>query len=541
VVVELAAYLDHWSGVRREARLPAAWRKPLDVARAADADDYRNRLRGLVAAEHLKAQAAKLKALADEPQAAELPAATAVLLAGALEAVRHREAAVGLLRQAVERHPDDVWVNFALADELNRIRPPVPEEAVRYYTAARALRPETAHDLAHVLDRIGRCDQALAIFRGQAARRPDARNLRCFGTCLMHLGLAGEAREVLGRAVLAYRDAIRLKPDDARAHYNLGVALWKLGRLAEAEAKYRMAIRLLPDYPDVHLSLADVLADLGRLAEAEAEYRTAIRLRPEHDLAYYNLGTVLEARGRSDGAQAAYREALQRNPEFPDAHCNLGLLLRRSGRYAEALQELRRGHELGTRRADWRYPSGQWVREAERMVAFDARLPAVLRGEDHPADAAERVIFARLAYERKFCAAAARLYAEAFRVDPKLADDRRAGHAYNAACSAALAGCGQGKDDPRPDDTTRAKLRRQALDWLRDELASWSKLLDDGAPDAHARVQQELAHWKADPDLAGLHDPAALAKLPEDEQRACQVLWSAVEAVLAKARGRTSR
>src|SRR5262249_20148243 len=77
-VVELAAYLDHWSGVRREARLPAAWRKPLDVARAADADDYRNRLRGLVAAEDLKAQAAKLKALADEPQAARLPAATAV-------------------------------------------------------------------------------------------------------------------------------------------------------------------------------------------------------------------------------------------------------------------------------------------------------------------------------------------------------------------------------------------------------------------------------------------------------------------------------
>ena len=149
--------------------------------------------------------------------------------------------------------------------------------------------------------------------------------------------------------------------------------------------------------------------------------------------------------------------------------------------------------------------------------------------------------FAELCYFRKLHAAAARLYAEAFRVDPKLADDRRAGHAYNAACSAALAGCGQGKDDPRPDDPTRAKLRGQALGWLRDELAAWSKLLDDGAPDARAQVQQALAHWKADPDLAGLRDPTALTKLPEDDQRACQVLWSAVEVVLAKARGRTSR
>jgi tetratricopeptide (TPR) repeat protein len=541
VVVELAAYLDHWSGVRRQARPQAAWRKPLDVARAADADDYRNRLRTLLAADDLKAQAAQLKALADEPQAAKLPAATAVLLAAALEAVRDREAAVGLLRQSVERRPDDVWVNFALAEELNRVRPPVREEAVRYYTAARALRPETAHHLAHMLDIIGRADQAQAIFRGEVARRPDARNLRCFGTCLLKTGRVDEARAVLGRAVLAYRDRLRLKPDDVRAHYNLGVALKDLGQLAGAEAECRTAVRLQPDFAEAHFTLADALADRGRLAEAEAEYRTLIRLQPEFaDAAYYNLGTVLEAQGKLDDAQAAYREALRLCPEFPEAHCNLGSLLLRSGRYAEALEERRRGHELGTRRAEWRYPSEEWVREAERMVALDARLPAVLKGDDHPGNAAERVTFAQLGYFRALHAAAARLYAEAFRADPRLVDDRRAVHAYNAACAAALAGCGQGRDDPRPDDPTRARLRGQARDWLRNELAAWSKLLNDSAPDARAQVQQALAHWKDDPDLAGLRDPTALAKLPEDEQRACQALWSAVEAVLAKARGRTS-
>jgi serine/threonine-protein kinase len=542
VVVELAAYLDHWSAVRRQARPPAAWRKPLDVARAADRDAYRNRLRALLAAEDLKAQAAQLKALAEEPQAAELPAATAVLLAGALEAVRVREAAVGLLRQAVERRPDDVWVNFALAEELNRIRPPVREEAVRYYTAARALRPETVHHLAHMLDMIGRADQAEAIFRGEVARRPDARNLRCFGTCLMHLGRTDEAREILGRAVRALRDAIRLKPDDARAHYNLGVALWQLGDLAGAETECGTAVRLHPDYAEAHFTLADVLADLGRFAEAEAEYRTAIRTQPEFvDAAYYNLGTVLSAQGRPDETQAAYREALRLNPEFPEAHCNLGRLLLHSGRFTEALEELRRGHELGTRRADWRYPSGQWVREAEQILALDARLPAVLKGNVHPAGTAERVAFARICYLRKLHATAARLYAEAFQADPGLVNDRRPVHAYNAACSAALAGCGHGTDDPPPDATIRSKLRGQALDWLRDELAAWSKLLDDGALDARTQVQQALAHWKDDRDLAGLRDPAALAQLPADEQRACQVLWSAVEAVLAKVRGRTSR
>jgi hypothetical protein len=47
---------------------------------------------------------------------------------------------------------------------------------------------------------------------------------------------------------------------------------------------------------------------------------------------------------------------------------------------------------------------------------------------------------------------------------------------------------------------------------------------------------QTLQHWKAVPDLAGLRDETALAKLPEDEQRACRALWAEVEALLKKAR-----
>ena len=42
-----------------------------------------------------------------------------------------------------------------------------------------APRPETAHDLAHMLERIGRGDEAQVIFRDEVARSPDGRNLRC--------------------------------------------------------------------------------------------------------------------------------------------------------------------------------------------------------------------------------------------------------------------------------------------------------------------------------------------------------------------------
>jgi hypothetical protein len=46
-----------------------------------------------------------------------------------------------------------------------------------------------------------------------------------------------------------------------------------------------------------------------------------------------------------------------------------------------------------------------------------------------------------------------------------------------------------------------------------------------------------LRHWKADPDLAGLRDPEALAKLPADEQQACRKLWADLDALLARLEG----
>ena len=63
---------------------------------------------------------------------------------------------MALLRPAVGRHPGDVWVNYYLARALDEPAPSAREEAARYYTAARALRPETAHELAHLLERMGR-------------------------------------------------------------------------------------------------------------------------------------------------------------------------------------------------------------------------------------------------------------------------------------------------------------------------------------------------------------------------------------------------
>src|SRR5262249_9786421 len=138
------------------------------------------------------------------------------------------------------------------------VSPPAREEAVRYYTAARALRPETAHQLAHLLDLMGRVEETQAVFADLVARRPDdARNLACYGRFLKDRGRR-EATPVRDQAVAAGRRALRARSDDALAHNSLGIALQAQGKKEEAAAEYRAASRLKPDFlPNlVHLSNA---------------------------------------------------------------------------------------------------------------------------------------------------------------------------------------------------------------------------------------------------------------------------------------------
>ena len=291
-----------------------------------------------------------------------------------------------------------------------------------------------------------------------------------------------------------------------------------------------------PTSPRPTCNLGNALAGQGKLDEAIAEYREAIRLKPDYALAHNNLGLILGLQGKLDESIAEHREAIRLEPDLADAYCNLGLALRQLGRDGEALGYLRKGHELGSRLPGWGHPSAQWVRDCERKVALTTRLPAMLSGSDKPKDNVEKIAFAQIYYDKALYAASARLWTEALKTDPTLADDRESQHRYNAACAAALAACGKGKDDPRPNDEVRMRLRQQALDWIEAELSLWTKLLESEASTNRSAIAETLAHWKKDTDLAGVREPEALAKLPAEEPKAWKALWSDVDALLEKAR-----
>ena len=300
----------------------------------------------MLESQDLKAQLPALRGLAADPHAGELPPASATLLAGAIVSAGDLKLAVDLLEKSVERHPSDLWVNFDLAADLTSLVPARIDEAIRYFTVARALRPTAAHALGT------RARPGAAPRGGRHLPRPGAPPARCGRPCLClasvleSLGEAGEARAARERAAAGFRRAVAARPDDAANHYNLASALMGLGRTDEAIAASREAIRLRPDLAMAWSQLGVLLTDTRRGKEAEAALREALRLEPGHLMARGNLATQLQYQGRLVEAIAEFRDLIRQAPHMAMLHFNLGNALWKHGDLDEAAARMREALRL---------------------------------------------------------------------------------------------------------------------------------------------------------------------------------------------------
>ena len=471
-----------------------------------------------------------------------------------------------LLELIRRERPGDFWTNHSLAEAFEFGRPRRLDEAVRYYSVASALRPGSASILVNLgtaLRLNGDPDGAIAAQREAIRLRPDLADA--------HIGLGNALADKgdFDGSIRALREAIRLRPDSGMAYNNLGNALGSRKDLEGALAAYREsarlgysighyslgcalrnkpdldgsvkslreACRLMPEFWKARYMLGNVLMDRQDWAGAIEAYRESLRLNPHDSPVNYLLGNCLRNQGLLDEAVAAFRESLRVWPDNAEAHCNLGLVLMRQGFATEALKHLERGHELGSMNPQWSYPSAEWVANGRRAVALEAKVSAIRKGEAGPIDPSEALTLAEFCYDRKLFATSARLLAKVFDDRPDLASNLGAGHRYNAARTASLAGSGQGKDDPSPSEDDRRRLRDQARGWLRADLVAMGKLLDGGNPSIRPTIVRAMDHWKRDPDLAGIRDEAIIATLPEAERQDGRSLWLEVEALRIKAVG----
>jgi tetratricopeptide (TPR) repeat protein len=338
-----AAVLDDWAAVRRDRRKdhPGAARLSA-AARLADPNPWRNRLRDALDTADQAARRTALLALARSAETEALPAVNFDLLDNGLAEAGARAEAASVLRRGRRIHADDVWLNFDLARTLATLAR--REEAIRYYTAVRALRPDSAHELAHALKNRGESEEGIAVFRDLVRLRPaDGRRL---GDALQDRGLAVEARQLLTEAVAVLQRTIAARPDDLYAHVQLGNALSSLGRLEEALAMYPKAVSIEPGSSLALVSLGKVLESLKRYDEAVGTYRESLRFEPDDTSALLALGRTLSLMGSFDEGIATLRQAVRIAPDDGMCHNALGWALTNNVRPQEALPEAREGVRL---------------------------------------------------------------------------------------------------------------------------------------------------------------------------------------------------
>ena len=169
-------------------------------------------------------------------------------------------------------------------------------------------------------------------------------------------------------AVAAWRKALELSPDDARAHNNLGLALAGTGKVEEAIAEYRRSLELDDRSSQTNNNLGSALAETGKMAEATACFERALELDPENPRAHSNMGGALAESGRLQEAIEHLRRVVEIEPDLADGHNNLGAALARSGAIDEAVFQLDKAVALAPQDAGYRYNFGRTLAAKGRFA-----------------------------------------------------------------------------------------------------------------------------------------------------------------------------
>jgi eukaryotic-like serine/threonine-protein kinase len=264
----LVAALDDWTSCTLD---PERQKWLLAVTRQADRDPtgWRGRARDpeTWAVKGNLAEAARTAPVADQSVPLLLALAEHMKVLG--------DDPIPFLTRVQQAHPGDFWANFSLGEALKDKNN--PQEAVRYYQAAAAIRPRASV----VYDNLG--------------------------LMLAMLGRMDEADE-------QFRQASRIDPTATPAHSNLGIIFSGMGRRDEAIDPSKLTFRFNPKVAQLHAILGANLKDKGKLDLAIDRYRLAIALDPKLLSAQQGLRSILKRQGRLEDVRVAWGKAIDADP-----------------------------------------------------------------------------------------------------------------------------------------------------------------------------------------------------------------------------------
>jgi tetratricopeptide (TPR) repeat protein len=307
---------------------------------------------------------------------------------------------IPFLTKVQQAYPGDLYANLELAEQL--VWRDRPGEAVRYYQAALAVRPEApavCNKLALVLGRLGRNEDAVDYLRRSVRLDPASAEFR--HNLVLGLLFVRRTDEALEQARLAFHevpesalaraavwDAVLEVPAKARLHAALGDALAAAGRDAEAAAEYQRALALEPALREALTPLRQALVRLGRFEDLRVAWRAALDRRPGGHNAHYGYAELCLFLGREEDYKSARRELLQAfadsvDPVVAERTGRACLLLPAAGdELLQAAALADRAATLDRAKAPWNYPYFQFTGGLAdyRRGRFD-RAVVVMRGD----------------------------------------------------------------------------------------------------------------------------------------------------------------
>ncbi len=439
--------------------------------------------------------------------------------------------------------------NVAVLNNLGTARLQIGEvdSALDLFTIAESLDPkrmETKINKGSALQTKNELDLAIRTFNEALAIDPNS------AIALTYLGLTLEAKGDLDGAVEAHLKALKIDPKSIPAHNNLGNAQLAKGDVDDALHTFEEALKINPRYAPSYLNLGEALRYKGDLDGAMRAFQSAIDLTPRDAGPHEHLGFVLSLRGDLDGAIREYRTAVELNPRSTAAYLGLtralvekrrlgdepGHLLEAIAILADGLKHIETKNNARVKQQYEEYKSWERILDEAKKGENDHLTP-VLTEKERLNSAEEMLVYARLClFYKHLYNNATKFYADAFGIRPELANDLRLGHRFDAACAAALAGNGEGKDVASFTAIDRQTRREQARRWLAEDLALWTKLAASDKPMDRAQTRAALLRWKQERHLAGVRDKDALAKLSENERAVWQKLWDDVDALMSQLR-----
>jgi serine/threonine-protein kinase len=485
--------------------------------------------------------------------------------------------AAGYYRAALAGRPEAAVGYAALGDAFNGQR--LRDEATRYYRWAVKIDPTYARghtNLGNILRDVGLVDEAIACYHRALEADPDyAWAHHDLATTLRDAGRRDEAME-------HYRCFVALDPSNSHVANIVRADLVWRGRGEEVRREWKRTLESNPPAHDVWFGYAELCLFLGD----EAEYRRARRdllgrfgASSDPYVAERTARALLLLPASSDelqvAAQLAERAVAARatTPEwiYPYFLFAQGLAEYRQGHFESAIsimtgdaatvmgpaprlvlamaeqgqgqtEEARKTLAAAISSFDWSAAEvgsrDHWIwhvlrREAESIIF--PRLTTFLEGNYRPHDNIERLAFVGVCRFKNLNLALARLYADAFAADPKLADESGVGHRFNAARAAALTGCGKAKDGSTLSGAERASWRKQARTWLGADLAAWTKMVGSDSRADRDLAKTALTRWQVDADLSGVRDRRALERFPIAEREEWLAVWREVATILKRA------